>query len=369
MPAPNAIRRRGIRKEFIELNQQKLQAEEFNQLSFKIPEVVQDENSKPQSDTMILPNVQIISETKSTKECFLKIVQLEGLPTKPRLEFLQTSPLSFVNQLKEKVRKLTQEADQVQKKAHFNNKLTDVLRLREDLKLVKQGNSFTSSLRNMGDSVKHNSVLQMLESRFDPRAKITVELYPFKVPEELTRKEEDIVTRIEQEATEIEGTRYFKEVMFVKDGLTVDEVVKYIRTQLGTLLDPAHLKEITFKIDKNQKLIEEFRYQSADDKMTEQDKFIFQRVTEVWKFVQYILDKQLTIDNASIFFNVFSQVQENLKDFEGEMSSFDNVIGQLNTRNNQLQGKLEQSRSRIKVDFIQNISKELTILEQSITKK
>ena len=75
------------------------------------------------------------------------------------------------------------------------------------------------------------------------------------------------------------------------------------------------------------------------------------------------------IDNSSIFFNVFSQVQENLRDFAGEMSSFDNVIGQLNNRNKQLESKLEESRARIKVDFIEKISKELTALEQTLVKK
>ena len=165
----------------------------------------------------------------------MKIVQLEGLSIKPRPEFTETSPMNYVNQLKEKVKKLTEQADQVKKKAKFNNKLTDVLRLKEDLKLVQEGSSLNSTLRTMGDAVKHNTVLDMLGNRFDPQSKITVELYPFKVPEEITKQEEDLLKKIEQEATQIENTRYFKEVTFVKDGLTVQEVFGYIKTQLEAL--------------------------------------------------------------------------------------------------------------------------------------
>jgi len=367
MPNPDGkARRRGCRTEVITIKAE-LTAEEWNKKYFPPEEPYVDTTQRTEAQKLEGGYVEICMNTITMKEAFFRVVHAEGLGTQPKPEYTKVMPEDKVKEFKKKSETLVKKLQTIKAAVHTNNRLTDILRIREDLTMLKDKQNLETAFRGLGEITKHNSVLEALSAKCSrERKKLTVELYPHLIPEAQSAKEKEIFDRIQNLIEEIDNNKDIQNLHFVKEGLTVSETLEYIRNVIGKYQNHKEYKEMITKTELNLKSISEVKYLNSEEKQSEEEKANCKKIAEAWKDAQMLLLNQHHIENGKIFYSSLQAMNQNLKTFDEDAAKVEERNKELSKEAKVVEEKLVDSKAKINLQFIEGIQKDLNEIESKL---
>jgi len=327
---------------------------ELNGINFKKEEV-----PAPQ-----IANCELVKEDTPMRVAFKRLVC--KLATKPfaRVDYSEQSPNQLFEGIKQKAEKLI---DGMKRLSNSPLKtLPDILKAKETVRRIKQGESLTvEPLRQLGQTSRYELVFKALENRFAGNKKVVLQLYPFEYPKQLAEKEDQALQSLQTDVDQLVKLLEKNQTKFRSDDLTIPQALDLIKEVSRSLQDPAALKDLKTKIDANLKLIQELKYR-APEKQKEEDTELFERVSSMWKFFQFMLSNNQTIENAFVYYSVMKNITSQLSNFEGEMQELDTNNKQIKQKLGDLVAQISENRDKIKLSFVDQIQAELKELEEKI---
>jgi chaperonin cofactor prefoldin len=359
-------RQRAFRAKVVVINEGKLSYSEHNKkiIEEESAQITEAQDKSSPSDTST-PNVQLVkSDHTDTKTSLNLYLANEARYRKVGKDKLSLNPMAAVESFKSKIESLSNRIESIKKKARSGSRLTDMLKFPEAVRDCQLSNSMSAVKHDLKNSSQFSQMHNLIGESFGADKKVTLELYPYKRPEEDMDQERRGIEKLEITMAQIDDSKPLAQYSFIREGVTVPEALSLVKTVLSQLDDPACLKDITGKADKNIGLIESLKYaMTVDDKLSEEDKETFAKISKTWKMFEFLMENQKTVGNSMIFYSVFSSVQKQLQTFGDDINKFDTNAKTLLENTINVIKKIKESKDKINSAFIDDIQTELEAIE------
>lgn len=363
-------RQRAFRSKVITINEDKPTYIEHNKKLFE-QEIQSDlENqekvSSPQEQSQSRVQIVKIAHT-DTKKSLADYLANEAQYRKVSKETLSMKPMEAVETFKAKAAAIIEKIEAIKKKAKTSCKLSDMLMYSERVKNVQETRDLPGARQDLKNNCQFSQIHNLIGESFGSDKKVTLELYPYKRPDEDLDKEKRETDKLEIVLAQVEEARPLDQYSFFAEGVTVPEALAFVKRVLAGLENSGYLKEVLGKVDKNVELIESLKYAlSGDDKFSEEEKETFTKISNAWKLFQFLIENQKTIGNSMIFYSVFSSVQKQLQSFGDDINKFDTNAKSLLESSNQIVKKITESKEKMSASFVEDIQKELDSIEKQV---
>ena len=312
------------------------------------------------------PNVQALIESKTdTKIGFKRLLDLEATHSKTAARYSGISPIEVVDRFKKRMTSINERLDNIKKKTKANNKLQDVVLMKEEVQVLSSGHPKFNVFHTDSNLAKRESMLDILHHAFGPHSKVTLELYPNARPNDQVEKEKGQADNLAKRLTLIENSRLSKRYSFFKDGYTLPEALAFVKKVAGKLNSSTYLKELGVKIDRNMLLLDSAKSAMiSDEKIGDEEKAVITKISDAWKFFQFALEHKKSVHNGLLFFNVMATIQKQLESFGADAASFDTMAKGLAEQSKAVTDKINQNKGQLQANFVGEIVKELEEIEK-----